>query len=422
VSRALGGLTTRGRCLLAGALAAALCGLLLGERDLLRVAAFAAVLPLLATLVAGRAEIGLRSARELVPPRIPAGEVSEVRLGVRCTGRLGSGLLLEDGVPAELGKRPRFVVAQLPRRGAVRLRYPLRPELRGVYPVGPLVARITDPFGLAEYDRELAGRSTLVVTPVVLALSDLPGGPGTQPARATGTEGAGRLRSGAGTDAVVVRSYQQGDDLRKVHWRSTARRDELMVRVEERPWHGGAAVLLDHRAAAHRGAGPGSSLECAVSLAASVCVHLHQLGRRVRLLTAEGRVLAGGPDAPAAGGTEVLLDALAVLRPSAHRAVHTAPTLDGGADLVAVLGSASPADLEQLLRHRPRGLRSHAVLLDVAAWAGPAAAGGACDPAEAQRLLVAAGWSVVVAGPDEPIASVWRRLCAESRSKQTALR
>jgi uncharacterized protein (DUF58 family) len=234
----------------------------------------------------------------------------------------------------------------------------------------------------------------------------------------------------------VVRTYQQGDDLRKVHWRSTARRDELMVRVEERPWHGGATVLLDHRATAHRGSGPASSLELAVSLAASVCVHLQQRGQQVRLLTEDGRVLAGGPDGPAGRAADVVLDALAALRPSAQHGVQSTSALEGGSEVVAVLGAMRPEDVEQLLRHRPRGVRSHAVLLDVAAWSAAAwdgtvdragsygaGGGGSADQAdEAARLLVAAGWSVVVAPPDEDIASVWDRLCANSRRKQAALR
>ena len=87
-----------------------------------------------------------------------------------------------------------------------------------------------------------------------------------------------------GEDDAVVRPYRHGDDLRKVHWRSTARRDELMVRVEERPWRGGTTVLLDHRLVAHRGSGPGASLEWAVSLAASICLHLHRYGHQVRLV------------------------------------------------------------------------------------------------------------------------------------------
>lgn len=416
MTRPLAGLTTRGRCLLAAGLAAALCALLLNERDLLRIATFAVLLPLLATLVATRAETGLRAERELVPPRTPAGTALAVLLTVRCTGRLGGGALLEDDLPAELGGRPRFVVTRLSRRDAVRVQYPLAPRMRGVHTLGPLVVWISDPFGLAQYRRELGGQSRLVVTPRVVALTGTPSGDG----RAGGAEGAGRLRSGTGTDAVVVRAYQQGDDLRKVHWRSTARRDELMVRVEERPWHGGSSVLLDHRGSAHRGSGPDSSLEYAVSLAASVCLQLRAHGRQVQVLTGDGRPLGGEAETMAGAGSDALLDALAALRPSAQRAMRYTAALEAATELIAVLGAVSAADVEQLLRHRPRGLRSHAVLLDVAAWAGPGGdgRGGRPDPAEAADLLRAAGWSVVVAGPGEAIAAVWNRLCGRSRDKQ----
>jgi len=53
-----------------------------------------------------------------------------------------------------------------------------------------------------------------------------------------------------------VREHRHGDDLRKVHWRATARSGELMVRLEERPWRAQATLLLDTRTRAHLGTGP----------------------------------------------------------------------------------------------------------------------------------------------------------------------
>ena len=69
---------------------------------------------------------------------------------------------------------------------------------------------------------------------------------------------------GSGAEDAATREYRYGDDLRKVHWRSTARVGELMVRREEQPVHSRATVLLDGRRGAHRGSGPGSSFEYAV--------------------------------------------------------------------------------------------------------------------------------------------------------------
>jgi uncharacterized protein (DUF58 family) len=415
-----GGLTTRGRCTLAAGLAAVLGAVLLDERDLLRIAAFTVMLPLLAALVVGRTQVRLQATREPGPPRLPVGSDCQVQLVVQSTGRCSSRLLLEDGVPSVLGaseldNRARFAVASLPRDRAVRLGYPLHLAERGVHTLGPLVARITDPFGMAEYRCPLAGRHRLVVTPVVTPLTGMPDGD----ERGTGEAGAGLDQ-----DTVVVRRYRQGDDLRKVHWRTTARRDELMVRVQEWPWPGSVTVLLDHRAAAHRGSGPTSSLEYAVSLAASVYVHLARHGQRVRLVTEDGVTWAGGT-AVRNHTIDTGLDALAALRATHQCNITSGPTLAGGREVVAVLGAVGPAAVEQLLAHRPRGMRSHAALLDVAAWDterdGPPAA-ATPDPAQAARLLVAAGWSVTVARPEQPPSLVWDRLCINSRHKRAALR
>jgi len=412
----LGGLTIRGRCLLAAGLAAALCALVLDERDLLRVAAFVVVLPLLATLVTGRARVGLEAERLLIPPRTPAGSSSEVQLTLRGTAGIGTtGLLLSDGVPLALGGRARFVVQRVPRHSSLSLRYRLRPTLRGIHTLGPLAARVTDPFGLAEFSRELAGHARLVVTPSVVPLTGMPAGGGL----GSGDEGAGRLLSGQGEDDIVVRDYRHGDDLRKVHWRSTARRDELMVRVEERPWRGGACVYLDHRAGAHRGTGPSSSLEYAVSLAASVGLHLQRHGQRVQLVTSDGRVLVGSRSAHGDPSPDPLLDALAALVPAHRRDLIAGPALAGGQDVVAVLGASTPAAVEQLVRSRPRGFRSSAVLLDVDEWATSDAR---TDPQGAARLLSAAGWSVTLAGPGEPLRSVWDRVCAGAAHRHGVLR
>lgn len=414
---ALSGLTTRGRCLLAAGFAAGLCAIALNERDLLRVAAFVIALPLLAAWLATRARVGLHAARFLSPSRVPVGAATEVRLDLRSAGRLPTGgLMLEDNVPYALGSRPRFLVERLPRNHLTALRYPLKPVMRGIQQVGPLMARITDPFGLAEFDRELAGRSKLVVVPRVLPLTGVPGGSG----MGAGDDGSVRLRSGQGEDDAVVRQYRQGDDLRKIHWRSTARRDELMVRVEERPWRGGTTILLDHRIVAHRGSGPTASLEWAISFAASVCLHLHRFGHQVRLVAEDGRVLAGGQSDGGHSDT-VVLDSLAALQPSHRRELAGGIDPGAGQEVIAVLGGITPSAVEDLIRYRPRGMRSLAVLLDVSAWAG-ASEDSAPDPGDGQRLLSSAGWGVTVARPTAPMAQVWRELCASASNRGPIVR
>ena len=164
------------------------------------------------------------------------------------------------------------------------MHYPLRPVRRGVHRIGPLVAYGTDPLGLAEFARTVPGTERLLVLPRTVPLHGVPHALGSS----DGAHGAGASGSGQGRSDVLVRPYRSGDELRRVHWRSTARHDELMVRLEERPWRGGVTVLLDRRAGAHRGHGPGASLEWAVTFAASACVHLIERGEPVELVTEDG--------------------------------------------------------------------------------------------------------------------------------------
>ncbi|RLK62179.1 MULTISPECIES: DUF58 domain-containing protein [Actinokineospora] len=402
---ALSGLTTRGRCLIAAGLAAAVCSVVLNERDLMRVSVFVVALPLLVCVVTAVSRVGLRAQRHISPVRVPVGGRAEVALSVQSTGRLPTvGLLVSDGVPYALGGKPRFLIEHLPRHTGTQLRYTLQPMLRGIQQIGPLKATVTDPFGLAEFERELAGTSRMVVVPRVVRLAGVPGGSGL----GSGDDGSVRLNAGQGEDDAVVRPYRQGDDLRKVHWRSTAKRDEMMVRVEESPWRGGTTVLLDRRVAGHRGAGAGSSLEWAVSFAASVCVHLHRHGHQIRLVTETGGVLVSDAGDGAHSDTAVL-DALAALQPVHQRDISCPADPGHGQELIAVLGAATPESVSQLIRYRTRGTRSLAVLLDTPAWG--TGDGPDVDPTAAASLLAGAGWGVTIARPDVPMTQVWAGVC-----------
>lgn len=418
--RALSGLTTRGRCLLAAGLAAAVCSFVLNERDLLRVAVFVVALPLLVAVFISATRLRIGATRALHPQRVAVGGAGEVQLELWRSGRLPAGeILLEDGVPYALGSRPRFVVERLPHDRKVALRYPLQPVLRGIQQVGPLRATITDPFGLCEFERELIGHSRLVVVPRVVPLWGLPSGAGI----GVGDDGTVRLHAGQGEADVIVRQYRQGDDLRKVHWRSTARRDEIMVRVEERPWRGGTTVLLDHRAAAHHGSGPAASLEWAVSFAASAAVHLRRSGHRVRLVSEHGATLA---DTPGEGGDHydnVVLDALAALQPAHQRDITLAGDPGEGQELIAVLGTVSTEAVHELAQFRPRGIRSLAVLLDTPTWSAGVTAPEqrAAATEDSAALLRAAGWGVVIAGPGSPMPQVWAELCRSGARRGTLI-
>jgi hypothetical protein len=399
---ALSGLTTRGRCLLAAGLALVVCSVALGQRDLLRAGVFLAVLPVAAVAVVARTRYRLACERRLEPPRVEAGRTATVRLRLDNVSRLPSGvLLMEDALPYTLGGRPRFVLDKVEPRGVRDVTYPVRADTRGRYTVGPLAVRLTDPFGLCELTRSFSSTDDLIVTPVITPLPSVRLGGDW----AGGGDSTARSVAASGSDDAATREYRHGDDLRKVHWRSTARVGELMVRREEQPFQSRATLLLDGRLNAHRGDGPGSSYEYAVSAVASIAVALARAGFLLRLVGETGEDL--GP--PQVVLTEnVVLDSLALASPSrAHSLAPAATRLRSGIDgvLVAVLGSLDVADAERLARLRVGAGTCIAVVLDVETWAPLSARKKPSDRATA--LLVAAGWRVLPVSFGTTLSSVW---------------
>ena len=404
---ALSGLTTRGRGFLAAGVAAALLALVLGENDLLRVGLLLALLPMASAATVTLTRFRLSCHRRLEPDRLQVGSPAQVLIRLENVSRLPNGVMrLEDQVPYALGSRPRFVLGQLWPRTATTVAYTVRADVRGRYRIGPLSVRLTDLFGLCEVSRSFANSTVLTVTPVIHPL----------PAIRIGGEYVGsgetRPRSAAvhGEDDAATREYRHGDDLRKVHWRSTARTGELMVRREEQPRQSRAVVVLDTRVAAHRGDGPESSLEWAVSAAASISVHLAHAGYTLRLLTDTGTDL----DAGALGGESAVLDHLAEIRPSRRGGLELAAQQlrrAGGEGLVvAVLGLVDPDEITRLAAVAAAGNTCVAILLDVTRWTGLSDArrqAAAATYETSVELLARAGWHVLPARPGAALADLW---------------
>ena len=423
---------------------AIVCAFVLGERDLLRAGVLVLVLPLLCTVAVSRTRYRLACARRLDPPRLPVGREARVDLLLENVSRLPSGLLMvEDRVPYALGGRARFVLDRIEPQGSRELSYRIRSDVRGRFRVGPLTVRLADPFGMVELVRSFSMSDTLTVTPAVVPLPDArPDG-----ARADGGDSLARTLAAAGEDDVAPREYRHGDDLRRVHWRSTARHGELMVRREERHWRSSGTLFLDTRRAAYWGEGPASAFEQAVSVAASLGVHLARTGMSLRLVTDRGERL---PRTAAEGSFEVaLLDTLATVRTSGS--VSLSPGLaalaagagtgrDGDGLVVAVLGALRPQDARRMAAYRRGDAGRIAVIVDPprppgarpagdGPWdpdapspddatgpggsasgdpaADPAVGGGVASAEETARLLRTGGWRVAVVPSALDLPAAW---------------
>lgn len=398
-------LTVRGLSLLASAVLLWLVGRVLGVDALHVVAVAAAALVVLAWLSVRLPADRVAVRRALGASRLAFGGRTEVELKARRDGWLPAPtVLVADQVPAPLCEEPpTFVVARLPHRRAVTVGYDLHGARRGRFWIGPVRLGLADPFGLARRTRALASHEELVVYPCVEALPDSATAR-TPPARAAGDQH--RVLE-QGDEFHTMREYVQGDDLRRVHWPSTARQQKLMVRQHELPWHAQTTLLLDTRAEAHR-PNQRESFETAVSAIASVGCHLAARHHHLRLATEVDCTLPGVID------RQALLDRLAVVAPS------DAPTLTGVGELVRNSGGegmmmacvapppgsdpvAVAPDTRALL-HAGRRFRHCAAIV----------VGGGAEPRadELVALLASAGWRSVALAAGQPLAQVWPTLVA----------
>ena len=219
-------------------------------------------------------------------------------LRVRKAGRFGRATIVaRDRCGAALVPVP---LVRL-RAGRSAVSYPVPTVRRAVLEIGPMVVSRGDPFGLAHSDRAFGGRARVWVHPTVHPIQAIP---------------VGTVRSLEGrVDAVAhgsitfhaLREYVVGDDLRHVHWRTSARIGELMVREHVDTSEPRITVLLDDRLAAYQVAPAivdGSvvagreAYEASCEAAASVLVAALRAGLATELHLVGGRSAAGGSATP----------------------------------------------------------------------------------------------------------------------------
>ncbi|TQJ23813.1 uncharacterized protein (DUF58 family) [Micromonospora sp. A202] len=228
------------------------------------------------------------------PDRVARGEPASITLTVRNSGRLRSANLLAEDRCGDCTV-PVPVLRLRPGRDT-EVRYDVPTHRRGVVPIGPLRVTRRDPLGLVALARPYGATVPVWVYPRVHPLTAVP-------------TGAGRSLDGR-VDGVPhgsitfdsLREYVVGDELRRVHWRTSARVGELMVRENVDTSLPRLVVLLDNRATAHpeRVGGVVESFESACEAAASIVTAAHRADLPVVLLSA-----AAEPAAPVTPGGEV---------------------------------------------------------------------------------------------------------------------
>ncbi len=282
-------LTDRGWAALGASLALVLLWIALGETELLATGLFLTTAAIAASLYTRFSKPSARVIRHLRPTLVREGDQALVRTAVTNTGRWSIfNPTIEDEV-LELGSA-RFATARLKPQSVTTGTYQILCRPRGIYQVGPTRLTLSDPLRFAQRTVELGEADRLVVYPTIEPLDDFPVVRGRDPSmHAVRPEFSHR----GGEDFFTLREYRTGDDLRRVHWPSSAKRDELMIRQLETPWQSRALVVLDAREDRYENP---ADFEKAVSGAASVVRHLFASGFDTDLWTGTAQASSRDPD------------------------------------------------------------------------------------------------------------------------------
>ena len=310
-----------------------------------------------------------------------------ITLNITAVGALPKFFLrVRDRLPRWLrgvGDGP-LLILQLKPGESQAVTYHLEPEKRGVYGLGPVQIVTTDPLGFYAYTQEVLCAGELLVYPAVLPVRQLFLEGGGAWGRENQDEGAMR---GDGLDFHGVREYQTGDDLRRVHWRTTARTGKLAVMEYTQGMTSDVLLALDlnRDAYADTGEGPESALEYAVKIAAAVAAYLLAHGYAVRLLlpgqAAPPLALSHADEMPP------LLEALARAGADASQTLADAlrenmVQVAGGKTLVFITPAEIDAALGAVLEDcRVLGANAFGFHLDGASFRTPSQAGDGNDPA-----------------------------------------
>lgn len=412
-TRIRGVLTTRGHAFIASGLTLLVGGLLLGFTDITRVGVLLAALPLLAAANAIRNRNSIVVTRTVHPARSVLDQIVSVTVVLQNTsGRRTKLQLAEERVHHLLGNRRRFVLPAM-KPGEIReVAYQIRSQVRGRYRLGPLTLNRQDPYGLTTVTVPLPGFSDILVLPRIEFL-----GRGQPRTNDIGAEGAIPHLTGLyGEDDVAVRSFRDGDDLRRIHWPSTAHRSKLMVRQEDPPARRRAVIVLDSRTAGHQGSGTAGSFEWAVSATASIAAHLSAHHYKFHLACSE--TTAAG-QATQVVKIDDALASLAMAQLSTSQKFDEVltwahPLTSTGGLVIAIVTDHDEAALRRTATLRQPDGTGLLILLDTASFTGPRPAAPTDRTLALADMVVAAGWSTCIVGSGTSVTQAWEIISAHS--------
>jgi len=325
----------------------------------------------------------LRLARQTRARRAQVGRYLEERFTIRNTSILPK-LWLEVYDSSSLpGHRASHVLSNLGTQSVTSWAVRTLCVRRGEFQLGPLRIVAGDPFGLFEVERKISATSRLVVYPATVPIPDFALPTGLLP----GGDALRRRTHYITTNASGVREYAPGDSINRIHWRSTARRDRLMVKEFELDPLADIWLMMDGDRTVHVGdytpseqdaellpwetnqtSLPAVTEEYAVTIAASLAQYFLERDRSVGLATNTHTEEVIQVDRGPRQLTKIL-ETLAVVRASSGMPFEQLLTIEGdhmprGATVIAITPSTREGWIGAAQRLLRRGLRVITVLID----------------------------------------------------------
>ncbi|MEO7348837.1 MAG: DUF58 domain-containing protein [Terrimesophilobacter sp.] len=394
-------MTLRGSGMLGAAIALFSVAYIAGWPELLILASFCAIPPLLALLVVAVKRPRWAVKRSLSRSVVSVGSLGSARVTVRSTARRrSSSARWSDDLPWSPGRTEWQELPAVNAGTAVELHYDFSPPRRGVALLGPVVVERADPFGFARSEWALGERQRVVVAPelvdLALGLTDL--------ATHTGAAQLFHHRALAGDHDIMTRDYRAGDAMGRVHWKASAHHGQLMVREDDKRSHAEAAIVVDTRRGSWRDVSRSQSFErvesegfeWALSMTSSLRDFFVRSGLRVRTVETAVTQLAD------AANVDDFVESLARVRLSYHDgpAIRLAePAKASVGSVFAVLNAPDEETIRALTEQRAGFGFAAAFML------------GARDAVRNDRLL-RAGWVLHHVSEGESVLAAWHGLLA----------
>lgn len=322
------------------------------------------------------------SARRMMPDPLSLGEPEEVT--VRLENRAAAGLRarVADHAPSELRPTPRVLEGAFDSNGILEFGYRTFSPRRGAYEFGPVDVQVWREGGWWRRQVAISAGQQVAVFPNVVAIKRV------QLSLRRGLRAAAGMRRarppGASTAFAGLREYVRGDDVRRVNWTATARRDRPVVIEVEAERGQQVIIALDCGRLMTARAGDLDKLDHAVNATLMLAWVAQAYGDRVGLMTFDDRVT--GFIKPERGTTQLRLitEALYAVRPEyvepdfGHAMTHLALRIGRRSMVVVLTDVQDPEASRELVAHALRLAARHLVL--VVAMSDPAVLSARDDP------------------------------------------